>query len=366
MHQELDEPACRLDATRREALFQRALARSPVMLWSQDPDLRITWVCNSFIGDDAAVVGLRDVDLLPPAEAAALVAAKTQVLADGDAIRLCIVMPMPDGERAIEMSIEPMASAAGRPEALICCAIDVSEARRNIDELREARRRAELAVETQKRFIAAVSHDLRQPLQAARLFHAVLEHGLTAQEHRRSVDRLGTSLDAAADMLANLLDQSRLEAGIVDPEARPLPLAPILDELVEENRPVAARKGIELRAVHSSAVVWSDPILLRRVLANLLSNAVRHTRRGRVLIGCRRLPAGRVRVEVLDTGPGVPSAEVPRLFELFYRGKDAGDGGTGLGLSIVARLCRLLDHPVTVRSEPGKGSAFGVVLSRFA
>jgi Na+/proline symporter/CheY-like chemotaxis protein len=230
--------------------------------------------------------------------------------------------------------------------------------------LEQASAAAERANQAKTRFLAAASHDLAQPLNAARLFLASVEqHGLTTTTANRIV-QAGNSLAAGESLLAGLLDISRLDAGALDVQLEHFPLDRLLRPLAEEFRALAHSRGLELRAVSAHAVVHSDPQLLRRVLQNFLSNAVRYTAQGRVLLGCRRLP-GAVRVEVWDTGPGIPADKQREIFEEFRRldAKDAaGQRGLGLGLAIAERTAQRLQHPLTLHSQPGRGSVFGVTV----
>jgi CheY-like chemotaxis protein/two-component sensor histidine kinase len=180
---------------------------------------------------------------------------------------------------------------------------------------------------------------------------------------------LDQSLHSAESLLNELLEISKLDADIVRPRRQVFALCRVLDSLVDEFRPLAEQKGIELHYLRSSARVDSDPVLLRRIVQNLLSNALRYTRQGKILVGTRRQQQG-VQVQVLDTGIGIPAHELDMIFEEFHRLEGVRNGvephapantkGLGLGLSIVRRLCLLLDHPMRVVSEPEQGSCFSV------
>ena len=220
--------------------------------------------------------------------------------------------------------------------------------------LAEATLAAQRANEAKSRFLAAVSHDLMQPLHAAQLFaHTLAAHGADAATARH----LNGALAATEGLLAGLLDMARLEGGRLHPQPRDFPLAEVLDPLAAEFRALAEDRGVRLRVVGSRAWVRSDPQLLRRVLQNFLSNALRYAERGRVLLGVRRR-GGALRVEVWDTGPGIAPDEQRLVFEEFRRGSAAGGQGLGLGLSIAQRMARLLGHPLGLRSWPGRGSVF--------
>jgi Na+/proline symporter/signal transduction histidine kinase len=229
--------------------------------------------------------------------------------------------------------------------------------------LEMARAKADEANHDKTRFLAAASHDILQPLNAARLYASSLTerqpNGLDGQL-ARNVD---TSLEAVEEIIGALLDISRLDAGHLRPELAPVPLAELFEQIAVEFQPLAREKGLDLRIVGTSAWVVSDRRLLRRVLHNLISNALKYTRRGRVLVGCRRTGT-HVEVVVLDTGPGIPEAKRTLIFKEFQRLEEtaAEVQGLGLGLSIVDRVCRVLDVPIVLRSTLGRGTSFGVRL----
>src|SRR4051794_7067503 len=226
--------------------------------------------------------------------------------------------------------------------------------------LAEAKAEAERANQSKTRFLAAASHDLLQPLNAARLFLSALSETECHPRARQLIGSTEAAFESIERLLASLLDISKLDAGVMAAEPRDVPLGPLLRALAAEFAPMAERKGLELRAVPTSAVVRTDPDLLLRILRNLLSNAVRYTPEGRVLLGVRRRGGG-LAVEVGDTGVGIPPERQAEIFEEFRRlgtDADARDRGFGLGLAIVERIARLLGHPVEVRSRVGRGARF--------
>lgn len=224
--------------------------------------------------------------------------------------------------------------------------------------LEAAKREAEQANEAKSRFLAAIGHDLLQPLHAAHLFaDALQQRGDDAQ--RELAQQISSALDSTTDLLTTLLDMSRLEAGGLVPQIRELPLSEVLEPLVAQFRVIAAERGLELRHVLTRAWVRSDPQLLRRVLQNFLANAVRYTEHGRILLGVRRR-AGRLCIEVHDTGPGIAPEQQAQIFEEFRRGENAPGQGLGLGLAIARRIAGLLDSEVFLRSQAGRGSCFGL------
>lgn len=236
-------------------------------------------------------------------------------------------------------------------------------------QLAEAKAVAERATHSQARFLAAASHDLLQPLQAARLFiGTILEDPKSiAAESRELLRHADLSIESADRLLAALLNLSRLEVGGIRPGVQPVAVKDLLTGLAREFDRTAAEKGLKLRIVPSRAWVLSDSDLLRSVLQNLIGNAVRYTQSGSVLVGCRR-DGGALRFEVRDSGPGIPEGALDTIFKEFQRlpaGAAAGQG-VGLGLSIAERICKLLGHHLTVRSRLGEGSVFSVTVPRAA
>jgi len=233
-------------------------------------------------------------------------------------------------------------------------------------ELAAAKTAAEEANLSKTRFLAAAGHDILQPLNAARLYASSLSevaaHG-AMEECGTLVRNVDASLEAVEEILSALLDISRLDAGATRPQIFDFSIADVFRQLEIEFAPTARAKGLALRFERSSAVVRSDRRLMRRLLQNLVSNALKYTPKGRVVVGCRRLVGGEVRIEVWDTGLGIPANQQRLVFEEFQRLEQGARAarGLGLGLSIVERLGRVLGHPIAVRSWPGRGSVFSVV-----
>ena len=236
--------------------------------------------------------------------------------------------------------------------------------RREIEKaLQIAKSEAEQANLGKTRFLAAASHDLLQPLNAARLFVSALADLDHSKPNRGLINNIEVSLSAVEDLLAALLDISKLDAGAVLPELVDFPITSLLGPLVTEHQALAEDRGLALRHVSSRAVVHSDIRLLRSIIQNFLSNAIRYTRRGRILLGCRRCGTG-LRIEIWDTGAGIPADKFDEIFEEFRQLDTAGghDRGIGLGLAIVKRAAKTLDLPIAVRSLVGKGSVFSVTV----
>ncbi len=231
-------------------------------------------------------------------------------------------------------------------------------------ELARAKTVAEEANLSKTRFLAAASHDILQPLNAARLYASSLTEAASQVGREESADlarNVDVSLEAVEEILGALLDISRLDAGATRPEISGVPVADLMRMLEVEFAPIAKSKGLALRFVPTRLAIRTDRRLMRRLLQNLVSNALKYTLKGRVLVGCRRA-GGAVRIEVWDTGLGIPADRQRTVFEEFQR-LDQGARvarGLGLGLSIVERLGRVLGHPLGLNSRPGEGSVFFV------
>lgn len=228
----------------------------------------------------------------------------------------------------------------------------------------EAKRNADHANESKTRFLAAASHDLLQPMNAARLFSAALRDQPLNDEAGQLVESLVYSLANVEALISSLVDISKLEAGVVEAVPESFNVDDLLHKLVAEYKPQAAKVGLGLNYVASSCVIHSDSQLLARILRNLLSNAVRYTQQGRLLLGCRRRRDG-LEIQVWDTGVGIDPSKFDLIFEEFSRieaKQRRTDKGLGLGLAIVERITRVLGHTVKVSSKPGVGSCFSVIV----
>ncbi len=228
-------------------------------------------------------------------------------------------------------------------------------------QLAEAKAEADAANLSKTRFIAAASHDILQPLNAARLFTSSLVERMKRSKDGELVRNVDSSLEAVEEILSALLDISRLDAGAMKAEVAPFRIDDILHALALEFAPAAGKRGLKFKVMPCRVTLLSDRKLLRRVLQNLVSNAIKYTKEGRVLMGCRRR-GNMLRIEVHDTGPGIPDSKLDVIFQEFQRLQSDGDGttGLGLGLSIVERMAKVLDSAVIVRSRPGKGSMFAI------
>jgi signal transduction histidine kinase/CheY-like chemotaxis protein len=229
-------------------------------------------------------------------------------------------------------------------------------------ELAERNREVERANLAKSRFLAVASHDLRQPLHALNLFAAQLRDQTDPTERARLVARIDAAIDSMNELFNALLDISKLDAGVLTPDISEFPVAHLLGRIETTFAATAREKGLRLSIVPSRAWVRSDAILLERILLNLVSNAIRYTSSGGVVVGCRRR-GGSMRIEVWDSGIGLAEDQHRSIFGEFYQVGAPAAGqraGLGMGLSIVDGLCRLLDHPIDLASRPGKGSRFAV------
>ncbi|WP_426410310.1 ATP-binding response regulator [Bradyrhizobium ganzhouense] len=225
--------------------------------------------------------------------------------------------------------------------------------------LYRAKQQAEAASSLKSSVLISVTHDLLQPLNAARLTLSALTEMMESQDAGVLIDQVDRSLLTLEDLLRSLLEIAKLDAGALKPDARPLALAPLFEQLRNEFEPIAARQGLALRIRTTELAVSSDAMMLRRILQNLIANAIRYTRSGGVIMGCRH-HAHRVCIQISDTGPGIAPAQQEAIFREFQRGdaSAADQAGFGLGLSIVRRFATVLGHEVRLSSQVGRGSTF--------
>ncbi|WP_247002773.1 response regulator [Aromatoleum buckelii] len=248
-----------------------------------------------------------------------------------------------------------------RPRHLFGTLLDITEQKTVENELVLAKAEAERANEAKSRFLAAASHDLRQPLAAMTLYLDVLRQEVPASS-QKLVGNLRQCVSSLSKLLTDLLDMSKLEAGVVTPTISDFPINDILASVLAVHAPEARLKGLWLTYVSTRLTARTDAVLFQRMLGNLIANAVRYTEHGRILVGCRRR-GGKAWVEVWDTGVGIPENKMSEIFEEF---KQLGDGartrGSGLGLAIVAKTAALLGLQIRVGSRLGRGSMFALEL----
>lgn len=306
-------------------------------------------------------VGRPLVDLAAAARDTDLTGDALQVL--GDFAPLERETPGADGQWFLRR-IQPYRAERGRVEGVVITYIDITERKRVSAALEVAMEESERATKAKSRFLASASHDLRQPLQSMALLQKLLVVPGRTSEGLRLAGLMDQTLVSMTAMLDSMLDVNRIESGIVRPALRPVPIGALMSRLAAEFEPQCAARNLRLRVVSSSASVQTDPQLLEQILRNLLSNALKYTPRGSILMGCRRR-GDLLTILVCDSGIGVPAAERAMIFEPYRQGRKAaalGAHGLGLGLSIVQRLAQLLGHPISVHSTPGRGSAFMITL----
>jgi signal transduction histidine kinase len=243
-------------------------------------------------------------------------------------------------------------------------AVIAIENARLFDEIQEKSRQLEVANKYKSHFLASASHDLRQPLHALNLFVAQLRTESDPEERNRLVARINAAVSSMNELFEALLDMSKLDAGVLETNLIEFPIEPLLKRIETTFAEAAREKGLRLAVVPSSAWVRSDFILLERILLNLVSNAVRYTTKGGVVVGCRRRD-GQVRIDICDNGSGIPEEQQRTIFGEFVQlttAKLDRRGGLGLGLAIVDRLGRLLEHPIEVNSRVGRGSRFSIIV----
>jgi len=271
--------------------------------------------------------------------------------------------PIQDGGRMLVAAAIRDSTERVRARAELIAAREAAEnAREAADHAREV---ADRANQGKSRFLATASHDLRQPLQTLALLNGSLRRVVNDAAAREALEQQELAIGAMSRLLNALLDISKLESGAIKPLLTDFKVASLFEELRNEFAGIAARKGLDLQIQPSDECVYSDPSLVEQILRNLLSNAIKYTRDGRVMLHCLKGPEQLIRIEVLDTGIGIPPDQLPYIYDEFYQvGVPANStrDGYGLGLSIVQRLVKLLKLGFHVESEVGKGSRFSVVL----
>ena len=251
-------------------------------------------------------------------------------------------------------------------EGLVITFTDITDRKHVARALQTAQESSDAANAAKSRFLAAASHDLRQPLQTLKLLHGLLGKNPDAEKRANLVVRLGETVTAMSSMLNTLLDINQIDSGIVHPELSDFPIDEMFDRLKAELTYQAEADQLSFHVVPCSLVIHSDQRLLEQMIRNLISNAFKYTRHGKVLLGCRRVE-GSVSIEVWDTGIGIPEGELNAIFDEYHQLDNAArerSRGLGLGLPIVQRLGKLLGHTTRVRSVLGKGSMFAINITR--
>jgi signal transduction histidine kinase len=273
-------------------------------------------------------------------------------------------VPCADGKIRAYQTHKFAIPRAGMAPLLGAIAIDISERKQNEAELLAAKQAAEAASLSKSRFFAAASHDLRQPIHAQGLFLDILSRSGLNPQQQQSLDCAIAASQASAEMLNTMLDFSRIEAGVVQPHVVSFRLQPLLNKIEREFARQADAKGLVYRSRETALGADSDPALIELILRNLVSNAIRYTDAGGLLVACRK-QHGQVLLEVWDTGIGIKAEHQREVFREFHQmGNPERDRrkGLGLGLSIVEGLARTLGHPLLLSSKPGRGSMFRLSL----
>jgi PAS domain S-box-containing protein len=355
----------------RERRLEEALRTGGVITF--DWDLRLSLIQLSQNADEILGLGPKQslssaewLKQIHPDDRASVTARLTMARPDEHSHSMTFRFLRPDGRG--EVWLEQVAvthfNASGMPTRINGLTTDVTERMRFEEEISRAWTSAALADQAKTSFLSAASHDLRQPLQTLRFLHAALEPHLTDAEGRSLAGGMARSLDTMSSILSSLLDVNRLETGNLRPSASDFAIGEVFDSLAADFADSVAEKGLRWRMVHSQLVVRSDKRMLETMLRNLLSNAVRYTDRGTVLLGCRRA-GDNIRIEVWDSGIGVSEDQLPQIFQEYYQGADsAARGGFGLGLAIVRRIGGVLGHRIDARSTPGKGAVFSIEVPR--
>ncbi|MFC0120210.1 PAS-domain containing protein [Pseudoalteromonas xiamenensis] len=258
-----------------------------------------------------------------------------------------------DLENRIEARTQEIRNINLDLQAQIASRVEIEKA------LTEAKKEAERANDSKTRFLALASHDILQPLNAARLYLASIDNPQLSKNNQDTLHKLGDSLDSTVHLMSSLLEIAKLEQGAMSPTPRHFSIHDILSPLANEYAILSKDKGLTLKVRGKDCIVHSDTTYLRRIIQNLVSNAVKYTDNGQVLVACRHRRHS-LRIEVWDTGPGISEVEQQKIFNDFYRIHKSDNKGVGLGLGVVKRLCDLMSIPLNVASIPGKGSRFSI------
>lgn len=370
-----------------EERLNEIITTMPVSLFIKDAQSRITQMNSACEAQWGVlfenIVGTDGSHFFPPEQVTRFLAKDIEVFAGRKMVNFeeSVWNSEIKQNRTLHTFKKPVYGVKGEPLYLIGMSVDISERKlaeirlKQLNEQLEARieeatralrlkkEDAESANYDKTRFLAAASHDLRQPMHALGLFVGELQSKLTTPEQRKIVGKVEESVDALSNLLDALLDISKLDAGVVTPNVMEFSIENLLERIARDYAPLAERKGIALRVIPNSAVVCSDPVLLERILVNLISNAIRYTPNGGTVLLVCRYRGDKLRIEVRDNGVGIPTSEQGNIFREFVqlanKERDRSKG-LGLGLAIVDRIARLLHHEISLRSEQNRGSVFAV------
>ncbi len=354
----------------REARLQAALRAGSVVAFDWDvpgDEIRFSQNATDILGLDAQQVltGTEWLKQIHPEDQPLVASCLDGARPERSSIAISFRYRRPDrGEVWLEQIAIVQFGAAGKPVHISGLTTDVTARKRFNEELSLAWKSAEMADRAKSSFLAAASHDLRQPLQTLKLLQAALELHHPAGDTRNLVSGIGQSLDTMTSILSSLLDVNRLESGNLHPSVSEFSVGEIFESLAGDFAAPVLERGLQLCIVRSELTIRSDRRMLAEMIRNLLSNAIRYTDKGRILLGCRRA-GDNVRIEVWDSGVGITEDELPHIFHEYYQGTDGAErGGFGLGLAIVKRLGEILQHNIEVRSIPGKGTRFFIEVPR--
>jgi PAS domain S-box-containing protein len=360
------------DLERQRALLETIIESAPDPIFAKDREghyLMLNSAAARVLGcarPEALGLTNTEIGLFPPDTAAALRDRDLRIMATGETdVAEDLVPDRHCGETRVFLSTKsPLRNPAGAIVGIIGVTRDITERKAREEALRRAKEAAERANLAKSKFLAAASHDLRQPLQALILFTAMLNGHVESPRGRQALVHLERGLDTLKTLLDSLLDISKLDAGMVKPEITAFPIAALVDEIAASYAPRAAGQGLDWQVEPCAQTVRSDRTLLGRLLRNLVENALRYTERGHIRIACRQVE-DRLRLDVEDTGIGIPPEHLERIFEEFHQVGNLARNraqGLGLGLAIVRRIVDLLGHRIEVRSRPGAGSTFRLEL----
>ncbi|MES2878233.1 MAG: PAS domain S-box protein [Pseudomonadota bacterium] len=354
------------EVLRQREQYQRALLDNfPFMVWLKDDQssfLAVNKVFATRFGwpSPQSLIGCNDFDIVPPERAMQYRADDQAVLASGTSRQVEEMSGMGEQYGWVETYKSPI-TVDGRVLGTVGFARDITVRKRTEAALISAMAESEKANHAKSRFLAAASHDLRQPLAALALYVGVLKNK-TEPDQAPLVDKIQDCVDNLSKLLTDLLDLSKLDAGVIQPKPTDFAIKDLMCSLMTLHCAEAESKGLRLRGRPCGVIARTDPTLLRRILDNLLANAIRYTQQGGVLIACRR-HQGKLWIEVWDTGIGIAPDQTGIIFEEFRQlGDDARNRGSGLGLAIVAKMANLLGLQIRLRSQPGRGSMFAIEL----
>ncbi|UEM24382.1 PAS domain-containing protein (plasmid) [Skermanella mucosa] len=358
------------DLSRQQTLLETVIESAPDPIFAKDREghcITLNSAAAGVLGHPRqTIIGSTDADMFPLEIATVMRDQEMRIMETG--VTEVLEESIPDrhhGEPRVFLTTKtPLRDPVGAVVGIIGVSRDITERKAREEALRQAKEEAERANLAKSKFLAAASHDLRQPLQSLTLFTGVLRGHVQSARGQQALQHLEHGLDTLKALLDSLLDVSRLDAGIVKPEITEFPVSAVLDGIDASYGPAAAAKGLGWQVETCTEAVRTDMTLLGRVLRNLVENAVRYTRSGHIRIACRRIE-DRLRVAVEDTGIGIPPGQLEQIFEEFHQvdnqARDRSQG-LGLGLAIVRRIADLLGHRVETRSRPGEGSTFSVEL----